>query len=69
MSCPHNSLTGCDACNSRWLERENARLRRALETIRDTKQTASGARLLATHALQDGHTESAPFTRPAKEST
>ena len=43
-----------------WFRAEHVRFKAALETIRDGKQTADGARLLATHALQDGHTVAAP---------
>ncbi len=68
--CEHESTndeTGCDNICGRGedeadarLREEHARFKRALTTIRDSKQTANGARLLATHALQDGHTVASP---------
>ena len=42
------------------IREEHARFKAALITIRDNRQTALGARIIATHALQDGHTVAAP---------
>ncbi len=55
------------AAEANRLRTRLSRLEGTLQTIRDTEQTASGARLLATHALQDGHTEMRTTEAPNQE--
>ncbi len=39
---------------------EHARFRAALVSIRDNRLSAAEAKVIATHALQDGHTTAVP---------